>query len=99
MLSTEELAKSRLLLIKFSQRELVDDLGAASEGKGRYVKLCPVLGDDGIWRVGSRMRVVPFTLDAKLSALLPPKHRITLLLMRKAHQSSAPRRYCSNILV
>ena len=40
---------------------------------------------EGVWRVGSRMRVVPFTLDAQLPALLPYNHRVTLLLMLKAH--------------
>ena len=34
------------------------------------------------------MRVVPFTLDAKLPALLPHKHRLTLLIMRYAHKHS-----------
>ena len=88
VLNTDELAKARTQLIKFSQRELTGELETAVKGKGKYAKLCPVLDDDGIWRVGSRMRVVPFTLDAKLPALLPPRHRVTLLLMRKAHKHS-----------
>ena len=88
VLSADEMTRARTLLIKFAQRELIHDLEVSAGGKGRYAKLCPVLDTDGIWRVGSRMRVVPFTLDAKLPALLPPRHRVTLLLMRKAHQHS-----------
>ena len=88
VLSTDEMARARILLIKFAQRELIGDLEISAAGKGRYAKLCPVLDADGIWRVGSRLRVVPFTMDAKLPALLPPKHKVTLLLMRKAHQHS-----------
>ena len=49
--------------------------------------MCPVLEND-IWQVGTRMRVVPFTLDAKLPVLLPHNHRLTLLIMREAHKHS-----------
>ena len=47
-----------------------------------------MIDKDGIVRVGSRMKVVPFTLDALLPALLPNKHRVTDLLMLKAHNHS-----------
>ena len=87
-LTAEEVARAKKLLIKYSQRELLPDLEQAAKGKGKFRKLCPMLDEDGIWRVGSRLKVVPFTLDAKLPALLPNKHRITLLVMRKAHQHS-----------
>jgi hypothetical protein len=88
VLNAEELARSRLLLIKFAQRELVGELEKAENGKGKYVKLCPVLDQKNVWRVGSRMRVVPFTQDSKLPALLPHNHRVTLLIMQKAHRHS-----------
>ena len=88
-LVAEELAEARKLLIQFSQRELIGELEKAEKGKGRFAKLCPVFDEvDRVYRVGSRMRVVPFTVDAKLPVLLPPKHRITLLIMQKAHQHS-----------
>ncbi len=87
-LKAEEVARARSMLIQYAQRGLVPDLEQAAKGKGKYAKLCPVLGEDGIWRVGSRMRVIPFTLDAKLPSLLPHNHRLSLLIMRKAHEHS-----------
>ena len=88
-LDAGELSRARTILIKYSQRKLVPELEkAANAGKGKFRKLAPVLDEDGVWRVGSRMRVVPFTLDAKLPALLPHEHHITQLIMRQAHQHS-----------
>ena len=84
-LDADELAQAKLILIKFSQKEIVPEVQKAT---GRFIKLCPIIDKDGVVRIGSRMRVVPFTLDAKLPALLPHKHRITHLLMLKAHNHS-----------
>ena len=87
-LTADEVARSRAMLIKFAQRQLIGQLEHAEKGKGRFAKLCPVVDEDGVWRVGSRMRVVPFTLDAKLPVLLPNDHRVTLLIMEKCHRHS-----------
>ena len=81
MLSARELQRARAILIMFAQTELVPELKRSVDSKrGRFVKLSPVL-DRGIWRVGSRLQSVPFTIDAKLPALLPNKHRITFLII------------------
>ena len=88
-LTSSELRRAKILLIKFAQRELVPELKqAATSGKGKFRKLAPIEDKGGVWRVGSRMRVVPFTLDAKLPALLPTNHRVTLLVMHHAHEHS-----------
>ena len=59
---------------------------AAKQGSGRFRKLAPVLGDDGIYRVGSRMRnFVPFTIDSALPKIIPVNHKITKLIMRDCH--------------
>ena len=88
-LTAAELQRARSHLIRFAQRELVAELRqATSLGKGKYRKLAPVVDKIGTWRVGSRMSVVPFTIDAQLPALLPPKHRVTLLIMQHAHAHS-----------
>ena len=58
-------------------------------GKGRFRKLAPVKGDDGISRVGSRLwNFVSFTHDGKMPKILPTDHWITFLLMRHSHQFS-----------
>ena len=87
-LSAPEVKESKLRLVKFAQKEISDELEEASEkGTGRYRKLAPMLDSDGTWRVGSRLKnFVPFTLDSKLPYILPPDHRITLLIMLESHQ-------------
>ena len=87
-LDAEELKRARTLLIKFAQRELVSELKQSANGKGKFKRLAPVEDSQGVWRVGSRLSVAPFTIDAQLPVLLPTKHRLTLLIMRYAHQHS-----------
>ena len=51
--------------------------------------LAPVKDDDGVWRVGSRLRnFVPFTHDGKMPKILPTHHQVTRLIMQTAHQFS-----------
>ena len=62
---------------------------AADKGVGRFRKLAPICDEEGIWRVGSRIKnFVPFTVDNKMPIIIPPEHRITMLVMRDAHQFS-----------
>ena len=86
-LEHEEVKAARCLLVKFAQEDIKEELEEAIQnGKGRFRKLAPVLGEDGIYRVGSRMQsIVPFTLDAKLPKILPHNHPITKLIMTESH--------------
>ena len=88
ILSSAELLKAKTTVIKHAQKDMaVELLLAKDKGAGRYRKLAPSCDDDGVWRVGSRLRnFVPFTSDNKMPVILPPKNRITLLIMREAHQ-------------
>ena len=62
------------------------ELKLAEFGKGRFRRLAPLPDEDGLWRVGARVRHhVPFTLDAKMPVLLPRTRKIALLIMRSAH--------------
>ncbi len=87
-LSAAELQKAKMILIKYTQKDLVIELSLAAEkGVGRFRKLAPVCDEQGVWRVGSRLKnFVPFTIDQKMPVIIPPDHRITLLIMRNAHQ-------------
>ena len=76
------------------QQELVEELeksiGSSKDGSkvtGKFKRLAPFKDCDEIWRVGSRMReFTPFTEDNKPPALLPFGNRLTLLLMKDAHE-------------
>ena len=85
-LEYKEVKNAKSLLIRFAQEEICSELEDGRVGKGRFKRLAPVKGEDGIWRVGDRMRnLVPFTLDAKLPKILPRTHKITELIMRDCH--------------
>ena len=90
MLSFEELEGAKVVLLKKVQKEIVVDLVLAAErGVGRFRKLAPVCDAKGVWRVGSRLKTfVPFTADNKMPAIIPPDHKVTLLVMRDAHNFS-----------
>ena len=87
-LDPEEIRRAKILLMRYAQREISDELKeVAEEGVGRDRKLAPVLDEEGVWRVGSRLRnFVPFTFDSQLPIIIPYNHRITLLIMRESHQ-------------
>ena len=86
-LSAVELGHAKTILIKHAQKNLQVELSLASLGAGRFRKLAPICDEEGVWRVGSRLKnFVPFTMDQKMPVIVPPDHRITLLIMRHAHQ-------------
>ena len=87
-LSAEELKDAKYVLIKHAQCELIVELRkAVDSGKGRFRKLAPVVDENNVYRVGSRMRnQVPFTFDNELLVIIPSKHRFTLLAMEESHR-------------
>ena len=91
-LPLELLTRSKVVWLKFAQKSLVQELESSTDGSskskvtGRFRKLSP-FEDDGLWRVGFRLReYTPFTNDHKPPVLLPYEHRFTRLLMQEAHE-------------
>ena len=89
-LSAAELQNSKQVLIKYAQKEMQTELSLANkDGVGPYKKLAPEQDGNGLWRVGSRMKNhVPFTYDSRMPVIVPPKHRLTRLVMEKSHRFS-----------
>jgi len=92
-LTAADVQNARKFWIRFVQQEVTEEMqkSASSHNKsdthGRFRRLAPYQDDDDIWRIGLRMReFVPFTEDRKPPAFVPPKNRLTYLLMRQAHQ-------------
>ena len=92
MESAGSLEYARRVCIIQAQKEIQSDMEdsvASTIGEkihGRYRRLSPFL-DEGIWRVGFRMREhVPFNQNHKPPAFLPNTSRLTFLLMREAHE-------------
>ena len=91
--SATGLENARKTCIRLAQREVELDMqqsvSSLDGGKvhGKYRRLSPFLDEDGMWRVGLRMReFTPFTWDNKPAAFLPSSSRLTLLLMTEAHE-------------
>ena len=92
--SAAELKEAKMVWIKFVQTPMEEDLhNSVSEGgvrkkvHGPYKRMSPYRDEDGVWRIGSRMRdFTPFTEDHKPAILLPRDSRYTELLMIKAHR-------------
>ena len=89
-LTSKDIVRAKNLLLKYAQKDISSDLKVSADtGKGRFKRLAPSLDEDGVWRVGSRMRQhVPFTVDHKLPVLLPTEHLITLRIMQDSHRHS-----------
>ena len=84
LLISDEIKQAKIVIV--IRIELSE---SADFGTGHFRKLAPTLDDDGVWRVGSRMKNrVPFTHDSKMPKILPTRHKITLLIMRFCHEFS-----------
>ncbi|KAK0138081.1 hypothetical protein N1851_025745 [Merluccius polli] len=89
--SVEELEKSELEIIKFSQRKRFPEEFSMLE-KGKSVKghshihtLCPLM-EDGVLRVGGRLSRSSMPAEAKHPIILAKHLHISTLLLRHVHQ-------------
>ena len=94
VLTAEDIGKAKKFWIKFVQQEVhaeMENSVSPSEGgkiHGKFRRLSPYLDKENLWRIGIRLReFVPFTEAKKPPVFLPRKKRLTLLLMRLAHQA------------
>ena len=68
-------------LIKFEFKDMVGELKVCEKVSGRYRKLAPMVSEDGLWRVSTRLRNCNI-----LPLILPPDHKIIFLIMPESHQ-------------
>ena len=88
-----ELRQAKVVLNKFAQSSLKEDLDESvskSEElkvRGPFKRLSPFEDEEGVWRVGLRLKeFTPFTEDHKPPVLLPNNHRYTHLIMTECHK-------------
>ena len=98
VLDGDILARAEKEILKAVQMEIWGELVMSVAGqwsptrekvtiKGQYKSLAPVQGEDGLWRIGGRMRShVPFTENNQMPIILPYDSPVTRLLMRNAHE-------------
>ena len=89
-ISVENVVQAKKFWVQFVQREEEDELRKSTSQndgekvKGKYRRLSVFIGEDEIWRVGSRLgEFAPFTSDGKPPAFLPTKNRLKHFLCNK----------------
>ena len=88
-LSVEEIIRAEREIIASVQQETFrDHFTQGSKPRSPRYKLSAVT-IDGILSVGGRLRNAPITEDAKHPILLPKKHHVTDLIVRKYHEELA----------
>ena len=88
-LSVEEIVRAEREIIASVQQETFrDHFTQGSKSRSPLHKLCPVT-IDGVLCVGGRLRNAPITEDAEHPILLPKKHHVTDLIVRKYHEELA----------
>ena len=91
-----EKKRAREFWIRVVQSDIADELEksvspdvSTNKIHGKFRRLSPYKDDQGLWRVGVRLReFTPFTEDNKPPVLLPKDNRFTYLLMRESHEKS-----------
>ncbi|KAB0802602.1 hypothetical protein PPYR_04788 [Photinus pyralis] len=89
----KELDRALLILVKESQKmSFAKELAELSKttpnirSLPKYIrKLTPFLDQDGIFRVGGRLKNTPLSYDHKHPCLLPSDHRLTNLIIEYTH--------------
>ncbi|XP_058808422.1 uncharacterized protein LOC131674012 [Phymastichus coffea] len=90
-----EVAASETKILKLLQqerfslelRQLSNSSGSCRKGTS-FDKLTPFIDDQGLIRVGGRLKEADLPYDQKHPILLPRDHHITNLLIRKVHRSN-----------
>ena len=73
--------------MKECQKELKTELNMALQGKGKFRKLTPILGDDGIFIVGGRaIRWNEMSYNKQLIPILPYNYAFCKLFARHIHE-------------
>ncbi|KAM8702151.1 hypothetical protein ACLKA7_005595 [Drosophila subpalustris] len=99
---TKELDRSRNLILRtIQQAEFPADLKMLQryntvDRKSSISSLSPVLGSDGLMRVGGRLEQAPLPYNAKHQILLPYNDPIVKMLLRELHEDNM---HCAHFLI
>jgi hypothetical protein len=90
-LSVEELEHVRLVVLKYIQsREFADEIRCIQKSNKlkfhRLAKLDPFIDENGLLRVGGRLKHSLLAYESKFPILLPEKHHITRWIIRETHE-------------
>lgn len=90
--SVEELSKATEVILHAVQRACVaEEYNSLSKGldvnkKSSLLKLNPVIGPDGLLRIGGRLKLADLNNPEKHPVILPGKRHVSMLLIRHHHE-------------
>ncbi|GBM64200.1 hypothetical protein AVEN_159585-1 [Araneus ventricosus] len=91
-LITLEIKCARNALVKIVQnQELASELNLLRKGKplnskSKIISLSPFIDENGLIRVGGRLKNASISMDQKFPILLPKNHRLTEMIVRYFHE-------------
>ena len=94
LLSVDELTRAELIAVKRAQMEsFPDDCEALLKNlplppKSKLLALNPYVDENGLLRVGGRLRKAPLPEETRHPVVLDPKHEVTRLVIQYCHLQS-----------
>lgn len=89
-ITADEMARSEKNILMMLQRQefgnLLKLLKTKPKGRHSLSNLAPFLSNDGLIRVGGRLKYSAIPYDGKHQVLLPERHHVTTILIRKLHE-------------
>ncbi|XP_062538295.1 uncharacterized protein LOC134206587 [Armigeres subalbatus] len=88
-LTVQDMRKALIAIVRvLQQNELREEILSVQRGElpKRFASLQPFIDNEGLLRVGGRLHNSKLPFDAKHQLLLPQKHRITEMLIKKYHE-------------
>ena len=91
-ITQEELERSKIEVVILVQNEVFPQeiqgltAGRQLKASSHIVKLEPVVGNDGVLRVGGRISRAPIPSDAANPIILPKNHHVSRILIRHLHE-------------
>ncbi|XP_062710566.1 uncharacterized protein LOC134288752 [Aedes albopictus] len=88
-LTVQDMRRAEISIVRILQQsELHEEIQSIQRGNfpKRMANLQPFIDDEGLLRVGGRLQNSKLPFEAKHQLLLPRKHRVTEMLIRKYHE-------------
>lgn len=85
---SNEKADALKYLIKFQQKESYTKELSNEFDNSELISLRPIIDDEGILRVGGRLKHAACAYEQKVPVIIPPKTRLSWLIMNDAHENT-----------
>ncbi|XP_055591539.1 uncharacterized protein LOC129743526 [Uranotaenia lowii] len=91
-ISADEMMLAETTILRLVQQQsfqtLLSDIQSKQTRRYNLSNLAPFVGNDGLIRVGGRLKYSAIPYDGKHQILLPEQHFVTTILVRKLHEEN-----------